>query len=60
MKDLLTGLLFVSVGTVFAVSALYLHVGTSAEMGPGYFPLLVSYVLIATGLILVVKNLWKS
>ena len=59
MKDLLTGLLFLSIGIVFAVASSHLYLGMSAEMGPGYFPLLVSSVLIIIGLALAIKNLWK-
>lgn len=60
MKDLLTGLLFLSVGAIFAVSSWQLSISMSDEIGPGYFPLLVSLVLGVTGTILIVKQLWKS
>jgi len=60
MKDLLTGLLFLTVGVIFGVSSWNLSVGTSADMGPGYFPLLISSVLSVIGTVLTVKYLWKS
>jgi putative tricarboxylic transport membrane protein len=60
MKDLLTGLLFLTVGAIFGISSWQLSVGTSDEMGPGYFPLLISSVLVVVGMILIVKHLWKS
>lgn len=57
--DLLTGLLFVSLG-LFAIAYGWNYpLGTPARIGPGYFPLLISSVLVLLGLILVVRSFFN-
>lgn len=48
--DLAAGLLFVLFGAVFGISALGLELGAGLRMGPGYFPLLLSVLLVLLGL----------
>ncbi len=49
-KDLRVGLLFVAIGLAFGVHAyLNLRLGTPARMGPGFFPLALSVVLVVLG-----------
>lgn len=49
-RDVLAGLFFVLVGVAFAAMALTrLQIGTAAQMGPGYYPILLSIVLIGFG-----------
>lgn len=50
-RDVLTGLFFVVVGLTFAGMAFSgLQMGTAARMGPGYYPVLLSILLVALGL----------
>lgn len=55
-KDLLSGLLFVALGTfVFYVSLNY-SFGTARRMGPGYFPGVLAALLVLFGVILIVRS----
>jgi putative tricarboxylic transport membrane protein len=50
-KSLASGGVCIAVGAFFAISALTsLKVGSSTNMGPGYFPLALAIILILTGL----------
>ncbi len=51
----LCGALFVVVGLFFLVQSLGLELGTAFRMGPGYFPLVLSGVLILLGLVILVQ-----
>jgi hypothetical protein len=57
--DLLSGLLFAALGT----GALYISwrypAGTAQRMGPGYFPHLVSGLLVALGAILIARSWFR-
>jgi hypothetical protein len=54
--DLVTGILFVSLG-LFAIGYGWNYpLGTPARIGPGYFPLLVSSGLVLLGLILLIRS----
>ncbi|HXF53318.1 MAG TPA: tripartite tricarboxylate transporter TctB family protein [Hyphomicrobiaceae bacterium] len=54
--DLLSGLLFIAFGAFVLVYGLQYPFGTSARMGPGYYPRVVSIGLILVGLILTVRS----
>jgi hypothetical protein len=56
-KDLGAGLVFVAIGVAGIVFGRELTFGSAARMGPGYFPTLLSYLIIAIGLVLAVKSL---
>lgn len=57
IKDLVTGLLFVVAGAAYALTAYSgLAIGTARNMGPGYFPLVLSCALILIGLIVALKS----
>ena len=56
-KDFFSGLLFVTVGVAFAVGATSYTVGTSARMGPGYFPLMVGVLMAVLGAAIIFKAL---
>lgn len=56
-KDFIAGLLFMAVGVYFAWSASRYTVGSAANMGPGYFPLLLGAVLTVLGSVVVFKAL---
>jgi hypothetical protein len=49
------GALFVAAGLFFAIQSLDLEIGTAFRMGPGYFPIVLSGVLILLGLIIVIQ-----
>lgn len=49
-RDLWAGLFFMAVGLAFAgMAVLKLPVGTAAQMGPGYYPILLSIILMGLG-----------
>jgi len=56
-KDLISGLVFIAIGLIFAVLGSDLTVGTATRMGPGYFPLLLCGLLVLLGLIIAVRSL---
>ncbi len=56
-KDFFSGLIFVAAGAGFGWGATGYRIGTSAHMGPGYFPLLCSIVLVLIGLAVCAKSL---
>jgi hypothetical protein len=56
-QDLGAGLLFVAIGAAGLYFGQDLAFGSAARMGPGYFPILLSYLIIGVGLVLAVKAL---
>lgn len=54
-KDFYSGLLFMIVGTAFALGANTYEVGSGANMGPGYFPLILGVILTILGGIIIFK-----
>jgi hypothetical protein len=55
-RDFYTGLLFTAVGLFFVIFGQGLERGTVDSMGPGYLPLAVSFMLIAIGLVQLVRG----
>jgi hypothetical protein len=55
-QDLGAGIVFVLIGAAGIVFGQDLAFGSAARMGPGYFPTLLSYLIIAIGLVLAVKS----
>lgn len=51
----LCGAIFVGLGLFFLYQSLSLELGTAFRMGPGYFPLVLSIVLIGLGSVIVVQ-----
>lgn len=49
-KDFYSGVMFTAVGLTFAIGANNYTIGTSARMGPGYFPLMLGIVLALLGM----------
>jgi hypothetical protein len=47
--------LFVTFGVFFMVQSFGLKIGTATRMGPGYFPLVLSGVLIVLGLVILIQ-----
>jgi hypothetical protein len=56
-KDLAVGLVFVVVGLAFGGMSIELDIGTARRMGPGYFPLFLSGVLVLLGAAIVWQGL---
>jgi hypothetical protein len=56
LKDILAGLIFIGFGGAFAVIATTYEVGTTLEMGPGYFPLVLGVLLALLGVAIIVKG----
>ena len=56
-KDFWSGLLFVGIGAFALIYGTKYTIGTAARMGPGYFPTILSYLIIAIGLVLATKGL---
>lgn len=54
--DALAGLVFILFGLLFGVQSLGLEIGTAFRMGPGYFPLVLSALLILLGLLIAAKS----
>jgi len=51
-KDLLAGLMFIAIGSVFFVGAYQYQMGTAARMGPGWFPRVLGGIMILLGAII--------
>ncbi len=49
-QDVAAGLIFVGIGAWFAYNSLDLELGTPLRMGPGFFPLMLSLILIGLGI----------
>jgi hypothetical protein len=59
-KDFLSGLLFAGFGIWGLALGWNFPIGTASRMGPGYFPQLLSWGVIAIGVILMVRALLAS
>ena len=55
-QDALAGLLFIGLGAIGFAIALGYKFGTSIEMGPGYFPRILSLILIGFGIVTFVRG----
>ncbi len=51
-KDLLAGLMFIAIGTVFVVGAYNYQMGTAARMGPGFFPRILGFMMAGLGVLI--------
>ena len=58
--DMLTGLLFLTLGGFVLVYGSRYPIGSTVRMGPGYFPRLISSGLALLGLVLVVRSLLRG
>jgi hypothetical protein len=56
-QDFYAGLLFSVVGGAFAWGATNYDIGSAAEMGPGYFPLVLGMLLVGLGVAITAKAL---
>ncbi|CDN58247.1 Tripartite tricarboxylate transporter TctB family (plasmid) [Neorhizobium galegae bv. officinalis bv. officinalis str. HAMBI 1141] len=55
-QDVLLGLFFTTIGVGSAVMAASYPFGTSSRMGPGYFPVIVSSLLVLTGILVLFRS----
>jgi hypothetical protein len=56
-KDIAAGLIFVAIGAYFCIDAFWtLQIGTAVRMGPGYFPVMIGGLLVAFGLVIVLRG----
>lgn len=55
-QDAILGLAFVAIGLTFLFIGAQYPWGSSGRMGPGYFPVIISILLTAVGLILLVRS----
>jgi putative tricarboxylic transport membrane protein len=51
-RDAASGLIFFLIGAAFAIGSRSAEIGTAFRMGPGYFPLLLSFTLMLLGAII--------
>ncbi|HYM98466.1 MAG TPA: tripartite tricarboxylate transporter TctB family protein [Aestuariivirgaceae bacterium] len=56
LRDAAAGAVFLVIGTAFALGAFHLEIGSAFRMGPGYFPLLLSIVLMLLGAIIIANS----
>src|SRR5690606_20273113 len=60
-KDVASGAFFVAVGLFYGFTAWKnLPIGITLNMGPGYFPLALSTILVLLGLGVVVRGIWMG
>ncbi len=59
-KDFYAGLFFFTIGVVTVFEARDYSVGSARNMGPGYFPNLLGYVLLAIGAGMGARGLWAK
>ncbi|WP_309083292.1 tripartite tricarboxylate transporter TctB family protein [Chelativorans sp.] len=55
--NLACGLLFIAVGAVFGYQSVGMELGTALRMGPGYFPLVLSGVLMLLGVVVILQSI---
>lgn len=51
-QDLFAGLMFIIIGAAFGLAAIDYDMGSASRMGPGYFPVVLSALLVLLGLII--------
>ena len=59
-KDFWAGLMFLIIGTVAILMARHYPFGTTLRMGPGYFPVVLSIIMIAFGIYVMLRGLRKK
>ena len=56
VRDMAAGAVFAAIGLAFMAGALTLDIGTAFKMGPGYFPLVLSGLLLLLGVVVMAKS----
>ncbi|MDO5624867.1 MAG: tripartite tricarboxylate transporter TctB family protein [Pseudomonadota bacterium] len=57
LRDILGGLLMLGIGLFFALYGGQYSFGSLARMGPGYFPVVLGWVLVALGVLIILPAL---
>jgi hypothetical protein len=55
-RDAASGAIFLVIGAAFALASRSLEMGSAFRMGPGYFPLVLSMILMAVGLVIIATS----
>jgi hypothetical protein len=58
-RGFLAGLVFLIPGIVMCGGSMQYDIGTAARMGPGYFPLIISLLMIIVGLAIII-DAWRQ
>ncbi len=58
-RDMAAGIVFMAFGVFGLVLSRELEVGSIERMGPGYFPNLISILLLVVGIVVGVQSLWS-
>lgn len=56
MKEIIIGIFFITVGLLFCGISLTYKIGTLSNMGPGYYPLILSVALIVLGIVNILRE----
>ena len=56
-RDFWSGVMFIVIGAGFAIGATNYSMGVSARPGPGYFPLILSVIMVLLGAVVLFKSL---
>jgi len=56
-KKFITSILAILTGLFFAINSLKYSLGATSNMGPGYYPLVVSCIIIAIGVVLLMRTM---
>ncbi len=58
LKNFVSGLLFTSIGLAFLFGAMKFPMGSVTSMGPGFFPFVVSTLVVVLGALILVRSLY--
>ncbi len=59
-RDLIAGLIFIAIGTGFAIEATNYDMGRAIRMGPGFIPMTIAVLLAVLGAMVAVSGLRKN
>lgn len=60
-KEVLAGAIFVAFGMIYGINAaMKLRLGSALNMGPGFFPIILSCILVALGLAIAIRGYLKG
>ena len=59
-RDFWAGVLFIVTGIIFMVLSRQYNVGTSAKMGPGFFPMALGGLMAILGVMVLIPSVLKS
>jgi hypothetical protein len=59
ISEVLSGIIFIVSGSTFLYASYNLGIGNVHKIGGGFFPAAVSILLIVTGSLILISELWK-